>query len=61
MQKQMGLSMYNNILQIRTISKTKALSILDNEIDKELLSRKDRLLINEVAFMIEQLIARTVK
>ncbi len=61
MQKQTGLSMYNNILQIRTISKTKALSILDNEIDKELLSRKDRLLINEVAFMIEQLIARTVK
>ena len=53
--------MNSNILDIKTISKTKALSILDNEIDKELLSRKDRLLINEVAFMIEQLIARTVK
>jgi hypothetical protein len=49
--------MNSNILDIKTINKTKALNILDNEIDKELLSQRDRESIDKVALMIQQLIA----
>ena len=50
--------MNSNILDIKTISKVEALYILDWDIDKELLSRKDKALINKVALMLEQLIAK---
>jgi len=50
--------MTNNILDIKTIDKTKALSILYKEIDTELLSPRDNALLDKVALMIEQLIAK---
>mgnify|MGYP003999618267 CR=1 FL=1 len=50
--------MNSNILDIKTISKAEALNILDWDIDKELLSRRDKALINKVALMLEQLIAK---
>jgi len=50
--------MNSNILDIKTISKVEALYILDWDIDKELLSRKDKALINKVTLMLEQLIAK---